>query len=72
MHGEDILIASYWQKGSYTVDHYFQMFVQGDDFENKTRNYWCPVDMYYNDMGTLMFNSQETVIKQLFHLNGIL
>ena len=44
------------------------VFMQGEEFENQTRDYWCP--MYYNDMGTLMFNSQETVIKQLFHLNG--
>ena len=25
---------------------------------------------YYNDMATLVFNSQESAIKQLFHQNG--
>ena len=45
---------------------------------NETRDYFCPghgivtdpSTKYYNDMATLMFNSQETAIKQLFHQNG--
>ena len=46
---------------------------QGDlTFRNETRGYFCPnsVPPYYNDMATLVFNSQETAIKQLFHQSG--
>ena len=46
---------------------------QGDlSFRNETRRYFCPkaVPPYYNDMATLVFNSQETAIKQLFHQSG--
>ena len=54
-------------------------FPQNDlSFRNETRDYLCPglgvvtdaSTKYYNDMGTLMFNSHETVIRQLFHHNG--
>lgn len=50
---------------------------------NSTRNYFCPtrgllskletltVSEYFNDMATLVFNSEEDSIKQLFHQNGI-
>lgn len=54
---------------------------QGDlSFRNETRDYFCPGHhqqiqygygtKYYNDMATLVFNSQETAIKQLFHQSG--
>ena len=54
---------------------------QGDlSFRNETRDYFCPGryeriqyghdTLYYNDMATLVFNSQETAIKQLFHQSG--
>ena len=54
---------------------------QGDlNFRNETRDYFCPGryeriqygtdTLYYNDMATLVFNSQETAIKQLFHQSG--
>ncbi|XP_071147824.1 H(+)/Cl(-) exchange transporter 6-like isoform X1 [Mytilus edulis] len=33
------------------------------------RTYFCE-DGYYNDMATLLFNSQEEAIKQLFHQEG--
>lgn len=33
------------------------------------KTYFCP-DGKYNDMATLLFNSQEDAIKQLFHLDG--
>jgi hypothetical protein len=44
----------------------------------ETRDFFCPSHndkethhkSYYNDMATLMFNSQETAIKQLFHQDG--
>lgn len=42
-----------------------------NDVRNETRDYLCPDREYYNDMGTLMFNPHETVIKLLFHHNGI-
>ena len=53
------------------------------DFVNSTRNYFCPPKgiptsfegntfyEYYNDMATLVFNSEEDSIKQLFHQNGM-
>ena len=53
--------------------------MQGDtSFRNETRDYFCPgpgiiaesTTAYYNDMATLLFNSQEIAIKQLFHQNG--
>lgn len=49
---------------------------------NSTRNYFCPtsglvskleslsINEYFNDMATLVFNSEEDSIKQLFHQNG--
>lgn len=44
---------------------------QGDlSFRNETRGYFCNNTSYYNDMATLVFNSQETAIKQLFHQSG--
>ena len=57
---------------------------QVSDFTNSTRVYFCPKGgvhfnehaggtryfHYYNDMATLVFNSQEDTIKQLFHQNG--
>ena len=50
--------------------------MQGDStFRNETRNYFCPTIgtyTYYNDMATLMFNTQEVAVKQLFHQNGII
>ena len=66
------------------VAYYFSclwlfQFMQGDvSFRNETRDYFCPghgiiaksTTKYYNDMATLLFNSQETAIKQLFHQNG--
>ena len=48
----------------------FCFVMQNDQFRNETRAYWCPGDDYFNDMGTLIFNSQEKIIRQLFHLNG--
>ena len=39
---------------------------------NETRDYLCTDQGYYNDMATLMFNPHETVIKLLFHHNGML
>ena len=48
--------------------------LQGDaSFRNETRTYFCPrfgTVAYYNDMATLMFNTQEVAVKQLFHQNG--
>ena len=44
-----------------------------DTFLNETRDYFCPSvgeDTYLNDMATLMFNSPEVAIKQLFHQDG--
>lgn len=52
------------------------------EFVNSTRDYFCPptgtklsfdytsFTDYYNDLATLMFNSEEDSIKQLFHQNG--
>ena len=45
---------------------------------NETKDFFCPdhanklygTRMYYNDMATLMFNSQESAIRQLFHQDG--
>ena len=64
-----------------TVVVYFHQLscMQGDtSFRNETRDYFCPghgiiaksTTKYYNDMATLLFNSQEIAIKQLFHQNG--
>ena len=43
-----------------------------------SKDFFCPnhnskiyvTKSYYNDMATLMFNSQESAIKQLFHRDG--
>ena len=47
---------------------------QGDvTFKNETRKYFCPPvggETFFNDMATLMFNSPEVAIRQLFHQNG--
>lgn len=49
------------------------------EFANSTRNYFCPTQVsfpyisfsdYFNDLATLMFNSEEDSIKQLFHQDG--
>jgi chloride channel 6 len=50
------------------------------NISNTGRNYFCPPDglrnletgftSYYNDFATLVFNSQEDAIKQLFHQDG--
>ncbi len=60
------------------IDH-----VNNRDFVNSTRDYFCPTSglltrfgvehftEYFNDMATLVFNSEEDAIKQLFHQNGI-
>lgn len=60
----------------FVIVHLLTTF-QGDlSFRNETRNYFCPEfnhnksNTYYNDMATLVFNSQETAIKQLFHQSG--
>ena len=54
--------------------------MQGDiSFRNETRGYFClghgiiakSTTGYYNDMATLLFNTQEIAIKQLFHQNGM-
>ena len=59
------------------IDH-----VNSKDFVNSTRNYFCPTSglltkfgtdyftEYFNDIATLVFNSEEDAIKQLFHQNG--
>ena len=54
-------------------------------FIDTSISYFCPVgitaadpglpfhrsfDRFYNDMGTLVFNSQEDAIQELFHQNG--
>ncbi|XP_019849977.1 PREDICTED: chloride transport protein 6-like [Amphimedon queenslandica] len=48
-------------------------------FANSTRNFFCPTGVtfstikfndYFNDLATLMFNSEEDSIKQLFHQDG--
>ena len=56
--------------------------VNSKEFTDSTRNYFCPVNDnllprrssnftdYFNDMATLVFNSEEDSIKQLFHQNG--
>ena len=51
--------------------------MQGDtSFRNETIDYFCPDHgdtknvLYYNDLATILFNPQETAIKQLFHQNG--
>ena len=36
---------------------------------NVTKPYFCQ-DGQYNDMATLFFTSQESAIRQLFHLDG--
>ena len=54
----------------------YASFHKGDvSFVNETRGYFCLGDgatsmWYYNDMATLVFNSQEVAIKQLFHQYG--
>ncbi len=52
------------------------------EFVDSTQNYFCPVKNltthigsfhfteYFNDMATLVFNSEEEAIKQLFHQDG--
>ena len=40
------------------------------DFFCPNHNSKYPTQSYYNDMATLMFNSQESAIKQLFHRDG--
>ena len=48
--------------------------LQGDaSFRNETRYYFCTNIgdyTYFNDMATLMFNTQEVAVKQLFHQTG--
>ena len=51
--------------------------MQGDtSFRHETIGYFCPDHgdtenvLYYNDLATILFNPQETAIKQLFHQNG--
>lgn len=39
------------------------------EFDSQVKTYFCP-DGKYNDMATLLFNSQEDAIKQLFHQDG--
>ena len=50
----------------------------GQEF-SETQNYFCPSKgqagpfyflEYFNDMATLVFNSEEAAIKQLFHQDG--
>ena len=47
---------------------------QGDaSFKNESRGYFCPPAgdyTFFNDMATLMFNTQEVAVKQLFHQTG--
>ena len=39
------------------------------EFQAEIKTYFCP-DGKYNDMATLLFNSQEEAIRQLFHQDG--
>lgn len=39
------------------------------EFQSEIKTYFCP-DGKYNDMATLLFNSQEEAIRQLFHQDG--
>ncbi|XP_065891221.1 H(+)/Cl(-) exchange transporter 6-like isoform X2 [Dysidea avara] len=39
------------------------------EFQKEIKTYFCP-EGKYNDMATLLFNSQEVAIKQLFHQDG--
>ena len=54
----------------------------GNQFEESTKHYFCPSNgisthigrfyftEYFNDMATLVFNSEEEAVKQLFHQDG--
>ena len=56
-----------------TIDAPLVNSCAGDNsYVNQTHDYYCPnYGAYYNDMATLMFNSQEITIKQLFHENSM-
>lgn len=60
---------------SLTVHHWFQSFfawqslLQGGTNSSDTKDYFCRKGQY-NDMATLFFASQESAIRQLFHLDG--
>ena len=49
--------------------HYFCQSNHTKEFQAEIKTYFCP-DGKYNDMATLLFNSQEDAIKQLFHQDG--
>ena len=49
--------------------HYFYQSNHTKEFQAEIVTYFCP-DGKYNDMATLLFNSQEDAIKQLFHQDG--
>lgn len=49
--------------------HYFCQSNHTKEFQSEIQTYFCP-DGKYNDMATLLFNSQEDAIKQLFHQDG--
>ena len=54
--------------------HCYYCFKDGTNYKsvNDTHCDHCPRDgTYYNHMATLMFNSQEKAIEQLFHGNGV-
>ena len=51
------------------VCHYFCQSNHTKEFQSEVKTYFCP-DGKYNDMATLLFNSQEDAIKQLFHQDG--
>jgi chloride channel 6 len=64
-------------RGNFDPSSGDHIYNPGDtSFRHETIGYFCPDHgdtenvLYYNDLATILFNPQETAIKQLFHQNG--